>query len=309
MLGQPSFFGFYNLTEVTSYVGILPLVAAFALLGRLRWRPRPPEWLIWHVMALAGVALAWAATLPGDLLYHLPLFGDQRLQSRNILVLDLALAVLLAYWADRPFGALGGERARRLPIQTVLGLLPPRRRSPPSRSPSPGEWAGSTGWDWTSAPAPHVARLRPWLIPYAVLGAAAAALVITGRRLRPRLAARLIAGFVVLDVLVFTIGCVVEIAPGVLNGGSAAVTASAAAATATPARAAGQITTAAVIPSGRLSRSRRSAIRAGSRFTTPTCSIRANCPLSIRPTTTPRAAARCRPCRATRPPSTAATRQ
>ena len=33
-LDQPSFFGFYNLTEVTSYVGILPLVAAFALLGR-----------------------------------------------------------------------------------------------------------------------------------------------------------------------------------------------------------------------------------------------------------------------------------
>ena len=104
-LGQPSFFGFYNLTEVTSYVGILPLVAAFALLGRLRWRPRPPEWLVWHVMALAGVALALGGNTPlGDLLYHLPLFGDQRLQSRNILVLDLALAVLLAYWADQPFG-------------------------------------------------------------------------------------------------------------------------------------------------------------------------------------------------------------
>ncbi len=35
-LGQPGFFGFYNLTEVTSYAGILPLVAAFVLLGRLR---------------------------------------------------------------------------------------------------------------------------------------------------------------------------------------------------------------------------------------------------------------------------------
>ena len=128
-LGQPSFFGFYNLTEVTSYVGILPLVAAFALLGRLRWRPRPPDWLVWHVMALAGVALALGGNTPlGDLLYHLPLFGDQRLQSRNILVLDLALAVLLAYWADQPFwvvSASGGERARRLPRETVLGLVPP----------------------------------------------------------------------------------------------------------------------------------------------------------------------------------------
>ncbi len=38
----------------------------------------------------------------GHLLIHLPLFGDQRLQSRNILVTDLALAVLLAYWANNP---------------------------------------------------------------------------------------------------------------------------------------------------------------------------------------------------------------
>jgi hypothetical protein len=122
-LGQPSFFAFYNLTEVTSYVGILPLVAAFALLGRLRWRPQPPEWLVWHVMALAGVTLALGGNTPlGDLLYHLPLFGDQRLQSRNILVLDLALAVLFAYWADQPFG---GSRTRRANRETILGAVPP----------------------------------------------------------------------------------------------------------------------------------------------------------------------------------------
>src|SRR5579862_7618396 len=42
-LGQPGFLTNYNLTEVTSYVGILPLVAAFALLGRLRFRPRLPD--------------------------------------------------------------------------------------------------------------------------------------------------------------------------------------------------------------------------------------------------------------------------
>ena len=54
-MGQPAFVTSYNLTEVTSYVGILPLVAAFALLGRLRLRPRLPEWLVWHVTALAGV--------------------------------------------------------------------------------------------------------------------------------------------------------------------------------------------------------------------------------------------------------------
>jgi hypothetical protein len=248
-LGQPSFFGFYNLTEVTSYVGLLPLVAAFALLGRLRWRPRPPDWLIWHVMALAGVALALGGNTPlGDLLYHLPLFGDQRLQSRNILVLDLALAVLLAYWADRPFGsprAPGGQRARLISRETVLGLVPPLAAVAAVTL----AFAWGVGWiRWVgldiSPSASTVARLRPWLLPYAVLGAAAAALVIFGRRLPPRLSSRLIAGFVALDVMLFTIGTVVEIAPGTPGGGSAV---QAAATAASPTAAAGQITAAAAV--------------------------------------------------------------
>ena len=57
-LGQPAFFANYNLAEVTGYAGILPLVAAAALLGRLRLRPRLPEWAVWHVMALVGFVLA-----------------------------------------------------------------------------------------------------------------------------------------------------------------------------------------------------------------------------------------------------------
>jgi len=241
-LGQPGFFGFYNLTEVTSYVGILPLVAAFALLGRSRWRRRPAEWLIWHVMALAGIALALGGNTPlGDLLYYLPLFGDQRLQSRNILVLDLALAVLLAYWADRPFGARGapGEgRARLIRRETALALIPPLA----AVAAVVLAFTWGAGWiRWVgldiSPSASTVARLKPWLLPYAALGAAAAALVIFGRRLPPRLSSRLIAGFVTLDVMVFTFGTVVEIAPGALGGGSAAA----------PATASGQIPTAAAV--------------------------------------------------------------
>lgn len=211
-LGQPSFFGFYNLTEVTSYVGILPLVAAFALLGRLRWRRRPPEWLVWHLVALAGITLALGGNTPlGDVLYHLPLFGDQRLQSRNVLVLDLALAVLLAYWADQPFEA---SRTRRLTRETVLGLLPPLAVVATSVL---GVLWGMTWIRWVGlniSPSPsEVSRLRPYLVPYAALGAAAAALVLFGWRPRRRLRSRLIAGFVVVDVIMFTILAVVEVAP------------------------------------------------------------------------------------------------
>jgi hypothetical protein len=212
-VGQPSFFGFYNLTEVTSYIGILPLVAAFALLGRVRWRERLPDWLIWHIMALAGLALALGGNTPlGNVLYHLPLFGDQRLQSRNILVLDLALAVLLAYWADRPFAR---ARSGRVSREAVLGLLPPLAVVTAVVL----AFAWGTGWiRWvglTIDPSPSVvSHLKPYLVPYAVLGAAAAALVAFGGRLRERLGSRLIAGFVVADVVVFTILAVVQVAPG-----------------------------------------------------------------------------------------------
>jgi hypothetical protein len=235
-LGQPSFFGFYNLTEVTSYVGILPLVAAFALLGRLRWRTRPPEWLVWHVMALAGVALALGGNTPlGNLLYHLPLFGDQRLQSRNILVLDLALAVLLAYWADQPFAREREPRIRRVTTETMLGAVPPLAAVVAVAL----AFTWGVGWvRWVgldiSPSASLVGRLKPWLLPYAVLGAGAAALVIAGRRLGPRLRSRLIAGFVVVDVIVFTVLCVVEVGPGAFSGGSGAAQGSTASSGAVP---------------------------------------------------------------------------
>ena len=312
-LGQPGFFGFYNLTEVTSYVGILPLVAAFALLGRLRWRPRPPEWLVWHVMALVGVALALGGNTPlGNVLYHLPLFGDQRLQSRNILVLDLALAVLLAYWADQPFAR---SRTRWITRETVLGVVPPLAVVVAVVL---GVTWGVSWIRWVglniSPSASVVGHLKPYLLPYAVLGAAAAALVIFGWRLGRRLRSRLIAGFVVVDVIVFTLLAVVEVGPGLFAGASPASSA-APRASSRPLPPPLPVARAAPRPARRrrprlpCARWRRSAIRGVSRSTIPTCSIRLSCPASTRRTTTPSAAARCRPCRATRRPSMAPTRQ
>jgi len=214
-LGQPSFLTSYNLTEVTSYVGILPLVAAFALLGRLRLRARPPEWLVWHVTALVGIVLALGSNTPwGGLLYRLPLFGDQRLQSRNVLVLDLALAILLAYWADQPFPARRAARSGITP-ETALGVLPPLAVI--ALVAAGLTWgAGLLQWLGVNAStsASAIGHLEPFLVPYAVLGAGAVALVIFGRRLGLRLRSRLLAGFVIVDLVVFTILAVVEVAPG-----------------------------------------------------------------------------------------------
>jgi hypothetical protein len=227
-LGQPGFFANYNLAEVTGYVGIFPLVAAAALLGRFRLRPRLPEWVVWHFMALAGVVLALGGNTPlGGLLAQLPLFGGQRLQSRNILVADLALAVLLAYWADRPLSDRGQRlpRAggqRRIDLETVLGTLPPLAVIA----------VAVLGWSWGAGllhwlragpgAAGVAGSLRPWLVPYALIGAGAIAFVIFGRRLRPRLRARWLGSLVVIDLVVFTLLAVVAVLPGLGRGAPAA---------------------------------------------------------------------------------------
>jgi hypothetical protein len=172
-------------------------------------------------MALAGVVLALGGNTPlGNVLYHLPLFGDQRLQSRNILVLDLALAVLLAYWADQPFD---GARTRRVTRETILGVIPPL--AVVVTAVLGVVWG--MGWiRWVglniSPSVSVVSHLKPYLLPYVVLGTVAAALVLFGWRLGRRLRSRLIAGFVVVDVLVFTILTVVEVGSGLFAGASPA---------------------------------------------------------------------------------------
>lgn len=214
-LSQPAFFAGYNLTEVTSYVGILPLVAAFVLLARAfepgpDGRRRAPEWLIWHVQGLAGIVLALGGNTPlGAVLHALPLFGGQRLQSRNILVLDLALAVLLAYWLDKPFSA-----RRRLFAERLAGLVPTTGILIVVAF---GLTGGAGLLRWLSIGAGKstqvIGRLQPWLLPYAVLAAGAIALVIYGRRFSRRGWARACAVFVAADIIAFTFLGVVAVAP------------------------------------------------------------------------------------------------
>jgi hypothetical protein len=244
--GQPAFLANYNLAEVTGYVGILPLVAASALLGRVRLRPRPPEWLVWHVMALAGIVLALGGNTPvGSLLVHLPLFSSQRLQSRNILIADLALAVLLAYWADQPFRA-GNRRFLRLrgrrgpDLETVLALLPPVAvLAVVTLGLCWG--AGLLRWLRVSPGATSLdGLLQPWLVPYLLIAVGAIAFVIAGRRLRPVVRLRWLASFVLADLVVFTLLAVVAVLPRLGGSDSGTRTTAGAASPATVPRTAGR---------------------------------------------------------------------
>jgi hypothetical protein len=222
--GQPAFLAPYNLTEVTGYAGIFPLIAALVLLGRLRLRPRLPEWAVWHGMAVAGILLALGGNTPlGALLVRLPFFGDQRLQSRNILVADLALAVLLAYWADRPFAErdrrfLRGPGNRRVDLETLLGALAPLAVIAVVVL---GLTWGAGFLHWLGVrpgSASMAGRLQPWLVPYALIGGGAIAFVVFGRRLRPGLRSRWLGWFVLADVVVFTVLAVVAVGSGLRGG-------------------------------------------------------------------------------------------
>lgn len=219
--GQPAFFANYNLTEVTGYVGLMPLAAACALLGKLRRGPLP-EWIIWHAVAVLGVFLALGGnTALGQVLVHVPFYGDQRLQSRNLVIADLALAVLLAYWADAWLGEPKAPPGRQGWPARLLGALPGAAvifvvAVTVAWRPGMLRWLGLSAAKATA----HAGPLAPWLVPSLVLAVLAVALVWWGPRLPARHRTRALAAYVAADVTVFTLLAVLLVAPGLGGGGA-----------------------------------------------------------------------------------------
>jgi len=100
--GLPGYLGSYNLPELSYAVGIVPLVAAFALFRRaMRRRTGERPLGVWYALIIEGVLLSAGASTPlGHLLADIPLYGGQRLQNRNAVIVDFGLAVLLAVFVD-----------------------------------------------------------------------------------------------------------------------------------------------------------------------------------------------------------------
>ncbi len=102
-LGETGFFSHYNLPELGIYLGILPLVALLALLHP-RWPSRLPvrERLTWYIVGLFALLLAFGSYTSLEHIFNaIPLYGHQRLQSRNMVGVCAAVSVLFAGWLDR----------------------------------------------------------------------------------------------------------------------------------------------------------------------------------------------------------------
>ncbi len=121
----PSFFGTYNLGEITAYLPIL--VTSLGLAGLLSPSDTSSDdHRIWGIR-LAGIGallLALGGYTPlAPLLYHLPLYGKQRLPSRNMFGFDLALSLLAGLvWTKISSKSKSLSRAGRLIIFST-GLI------------------------------------------------------------------------------------------------------------------------------------------------------------------------------------------
>jgi len=228
--GTASWFAGYNLPEVMGYAGLFPVAAAFGLLGTLRRGRRMPEWLIWQVILVIGILLALGSFTPlGHVFVHLPFFGNQRLQSRNIAIADLALPVLLAYGLDELLdrhGTAAPSGTRWKPSRFEVFALVPLVATvviAVAGAISPATVARLA--DASANEARYAAPQRPLFIVSALLAAALGALVVLGHRITLRRVVGLVVVFVTADLVFFNITSVWSVAPGLGGSPSPAVSA------------------------------------------------------------------------------------
>ena len=194
----------------------MPLVAAFALAWRaLRRRSDETPLGVWYVLILVGIVLSAGANTPlGHVLGSLPLYGGQRLQNRNAVIVDLALRVLLAVFVDvlvlasrlglpAPGSSTdrGGLVGELTPGERLAGLLPLASWSSSSSPPT----CSATGFSPSRASSATCRSSPSYLTPYFVatllITVGAALLLVRRAATRPRRRRRLVTIVVLADVL------------------------------------------------------------------------------------------------------------
>ena len=218
LLHQPSFYVNYNLAEVTGYVGVLALVALFAFAGQLTrrgWRGENRQWILYVVLVVVGLFAAWGSFTPlGHLFRAIPLYGSTRLQSRSIIMVDLALVVLLGWFLqklkDRDFvgaGLAGAKKWLTLAPALFIGALSLALMFFGRQIVN---WMVNDMYD-TKLPAYQ----RPTLLAHLVIACAFVVILLWGRKSKHLL--RLISAFVALDIVLFLLFSATGFLPGRVN--------------------------------------------------------------------------------------------
>ena len=232
---HPSYyFGPFNFPEVTGYVGLVSVVAVFALTSRRWWRhPTARRWKVWYFVLVLGLLMAWGGYTPfSRLVYLVPLLNKQRLLSRNLLIVDFALAVLAAWWIDlallrrpndgtkRPGTSKDGPAVETSGVPTTSGVRRVHRQRLLVVVPVSlvillcgGEWLSTTTWWENGLPrllGEHLSTNHDGLMVMAGVATLGAALIISigalarfGSRLSVSRVAWLTALIMAIDLLVF----------------------------------------------------------------------------------------------------------
>ncbi len=225
----------FNLPEFTYSVGLMPLVALFVLslrAVRRRWgsggQVRPAG--VWLAIAAVGIVLSLGTSTPlGHLLVHVPLYGGERLQSRNMGIVDLALSVLVALFLDM-LGAPGSateEGSRRLTVgERIAGAIPPMLVLSllAAMLIATAQTERFLGAQRLALGLP--VRMAPYYAFESAVAAAAMIVVLRRRWTRPQRRRHLGAAIVVADVVMFiAMASYQPVASGVLAGKNLAVAA------------------------------------------------------------------------------------
>ncbi len=222
--GEHRYFAGYNLPEVGIYLGILPLIAVLTLLHP-RWPSRISgrDRLTWYLVGLIGYLLAVGPATPFEHLFNaIPLYGHQRLQSRNMITVSTAASVLFAGWIDRTDAPrTHGSLARydrlmgAVPLVLVVGLVTWALAAPASLA---RYFAGVS----ISPAVAHTVR-QATLFALA-LCAVAAAIVWLRPRLRPRSWGWVASLFVAVDLGLMVLSSqLITVPPNALVAGSTPV--------------------------------------------------------------------------------------
>jgi len=95
---EPAYFGAWNLTEVTGYIGLFPPL--LAIIGFITYRNKPKA-RFWLAVALLTLLLALGDGTPlARLLYYFPAYNKFRAQGRHFIEMALAVSVLAGLGVD-----------------------------------------------------------------------------------------------------------------------------------------------------------------------------------------------------------------